>query len=126
MASDIAGRRDESCVADLEQLGIGGIADGPRAMDASPMESLEAVQRHRAIVLVQDVTADLDDAVRVHTNEILVIGGVVKLAEREPVRNGGLAALAVRDDVGCIKQLAVPQSAERALRPVGAKDPLPE
>ena len=61
-------------------------------MDARPVETLEAVQQHRAIMLIKDVTADLDDAVRADSNEVLVVGGVVKLAEREPVRDGGLAA----------------------------------
>lgn len=95
-------------------------------MDPSPVESLEAAQQHRTIVLVQNVTSDLDDAVRARADEVLVVGGVVKLAERKPVRSGGLAALAVGDDVGSVKQLTVPQSAERALRSIGTKDPLPE
>ena len=98
MPSDIVSRRDESCVADLQQFGIGAIENGLGAMDARPVETLQAMQQHRAIMLVKDVTADLDDAVRTDSNEVLVVGGVVKLAERKPVRDGGLAAFAVWDD----------------------------
>ena len=112
LASDIAGRRrDESYVADLEQLGTGAVANGPGAMDPSPVESFKAMQQHRAIVLVQDVASDLDDAVRAHTDEVLVVGGMVKLAQRKPVRNGGLATFAVGDDMGSVEQLTVPEIA---------------
>ena len=59
-------------------------------MDTSLVESLEIMRQHRAIMLIQDVTEEVDDAVRALTDEVLVLCDVVMLAEREPVRNRGL------------------------------------
>ena len=95
-------------------------------MDPGLVKTFETMQQHRSVLLFQDVSSHHDDAVRAHANEVLVVGSVMKLAKREHIRNRGLAAFAVGDDVRGIKELAVPQAAKRTLGPVRTENPLSE
>ena len=42
--------------------------------------------QHRPVVLLEHVAPHVDHAVRVHAEDVVVVGGVVDLAEREAVR----------------------------------------
>ena len=82
---------------------------------------------HGAIALKEDLLVDMDGKVRVYANEIGVVGGMVDLAETEPVLNDRLSEIStVRDDVGGIKQLHVRKPAHAAPPFVGEEDPTSE
>ena len=69
-------------------------------MNELALEPLETVQQHRAVVLPEDVIADLDDQIRSHSQNVPVERGVVKLAEREAIGDHRLAErVAIREDV---------------------------
>ena len=76
------------------------------------MQALKPVQQHRPIVLVQNLSPNLDDVVGPDADKLPVEGGVVQLAEREPVLNARLTAgLCVWNDVGGVEQLLVAEPA---------------
>ena len=87
--------RGKSSEADLEQFRIGTLGNLPGTMDSGLVNTFQAMLEHRSVLFVEDVAPDLDNAVRTHADEVLVVRGVVELAQREPVRNRGLAAFAV-------------------------------
>jgi hypothetical protein len=88
---------------------------------------LEPVLEHRTVDLFEQVDGDLDAVVRRDTHHVLVVGGVVDLAERETVGHcGDSAIIGVREDVRGVEQRPVLESAHRALRLVGEQDPRPE
>ena len=76
------------------------------------VKPLQAVNQHWPILLLEDVTTDLDDSVRADANEQPVECGVVELAERKSVRYPRVSAwFTVGHDVGGIEQLVVPEAA---------------
>ena len=86
------------------------------------MQTLQPVQQHRPILLVQDLSPNLDDVVGPDPDELPVEGGVVQLAERETILDSRLAAgLRVWNDVGSVEQLLMAETAQCALLPVGAE-----
>ena len=96
-------------------------------MNSMAVKPLQAVNQHRPILLLEDVTTDLDDSVRAHANEQPVECGVVELAERKSVRYPRVSAwFTVGHDVGGVEQLVVPEAAKRALSSVRSKHPFPE
>ena len=66
----------------------------------------------------------LDQAVGANANELLVKRRVVKLAERKPIRNSQLSAFPVTDDMCSIEKFTMLETTDRALCPIGPKDPL--
>ncbi len=94
-----------------------------RGIDISgcPWRPLEAVQEHRAVVLLEQVSPDLDYQIRPDAEEPLIESCVVDLAERQSVADGCDArALRVRDDVRGVQQFRVVESADSATLFVGA------
>ena len=70
------------------------------------MAFLESVAEHRAVLLGEDVTADLDDQIGSDAKDVAVEGGVVDLAQRQAVRHYPLAErVGVRNDVRGVEQL---------------------
>lgn len=59
------------------------------------MELLKAVRQHRAVALLDHVTADLGDKVRPDSDDVAVVGGVMDLAQSQPVRNDRSAPVSV-------------------------------
>jgi hypothetical protein len=69
-----------------------------------PIEFLDAVLEHGAVAFAQDVLTDMDPVVGVYAKNVLIVGSVVDLAERESVRYDRRAPLIrIRDDVGGIQ-----------------------
>ena len=88
----------------------------PRQKNLVAVDPFQPVQKHRPVLFIQDLLPDLDDVVRPDTDELPIEGGVVQLAEREPILHSRLAArLRVRNDVGGVEQLLVAKTAQRAL-----------
>ena len=75
------------------------------------MKPFQAVEQHRAVLLLEDVAPDLDDSVRTHTDEQLVERGVMQFAQRKPVGHARRSGLAVRHDVRGVEQLVVTEAA---------------
>ena len=91
------------------------------------VKPLQAVNQHWPILLLEDVTTDLDDSVRADANEQPVECGVVELAERKSVRYPRVSAwFTVGHNVGGVEQLVVPEAAKRALSSVRSQHPFPE
>jgi hypothetical protein len=68
------------------------------------------VTEHRSVGLLEDVLANLDDEIRTNPDDVAVEGSVMQLAQRDAVGNDGITAwLPVRNDVGSIEQLFVPE-----------------
>ena len=90
------------------------------------MEALQPVKQHGSVDLIQHCGADLDNEVGPNSHDVLIEGGVVKLAQGETVANGGFASTGVGKNVGGIQELLVTQAADRTSLSVGTDHALPE
>ena len=64
------------------------------------MAFLQSVAEHRAILLSEDVTANLDDQIGSYAEDVAVEGCMVDLAQGQTVRHYGLAErIGIRNDV---------------------------
>ncbi len=71
-----------------------------RNQEACSVHLLQPVQEHRAVPFIADVATDNNHEVRSDTEDVLVIGSVVDLAERKSVRHDGeTPRMSVRQDV---------------------------
>jgi hypothetical protein len=69
---------------------------------------LESVHQHGAAGFGQGTLIDLDNPVWADAEEILIVGGVVNLAETQAVANDReTRVVCVRPDVGGVEQFAV-------------------
>ena len=59
--------------------------DGMRQQDGATVMLLKAVGQHRSIRLCEDVATDLDQVVGPYAEDVGIEGGVMDLAEREPI-----------------------------------------
>jgi len=83
--------------------------------------------KHRPVILLEYVPAHIHHIVRPDPDEEVVECGVMELAQGNAVLNHGIAIrFTVRDDVGGIEELSVPQPAQGALLPVSIEYSLPE
>jgi hypothetical protein len=65
--------------------------------------------QHGAIHLEKDVLANMDMGIRINADNIRVVGRVVDLAETNSIAHERISfRVAIRKDVGRIKQLDVP------------------
>jgi hypothetical protein len=70
-------------------------------VDQSPLEALQAVLEHRPIRFPQNIEANLDDAIRLDTQDVAIVRRVVQLAKRKAVRHDRLTPwMAVGKDMG--------------------------
>src|SRR5664279_2849084 len=77
---------------------------------------------HRAVLLFEKILVDVDRVVRVDSEKVPVIRGVMDLAHGKAVRHHGLSALVlVADDVGGVEQLSMTKMTDRALRLIRAQ-----
>ena len=91
------------------------------------MQPLNGMPECWTVNFFKNVGANLDDVVRAHSQEKSIEGRVVQPAERQPVSHNRLTAwFGVRNDVGRIQQLAMPEATEGALIAVGMKYALAE
>nr|WP_084956277.1 DEAD/DEAH box helicase family protein [Thermoactinospora rubra] len=117
----------EAFVPFFDQLWLGPVCPAARHHQSQAVHLLQAVLEHRPVDLFEDIGPYLDHQVGTNPEDVLVIGGMVDLAQRQPVGHRGDAAfLPVRDDVGGIKQRQMPEVAHRAARLVRLDHPLPE
>jgi hypothetical protein len=76
---------------------------------------LQTMLQHRTVDLVKEFRIDDHLIVRTDPHEIAIVGGVVDLAQSNPVGNHGITIrFGITDDMSCIKQLSMPQSAHCA------------
>ena len=91
------------------------------------MQPLDGMPECWTINLFENVRANLNDVVWAHSQEESIEGRVVQAAERQPVSHSRLTPwFRIRDDVGRIQQLAMPEATEGALIAVGKKYALAE
>src|SRR5262249_6169911 len=108
-----------------EKLDGGLKIPSARNANSCPLKTLKAVAKHGAIFFFEDVVADLDYKVGTHTENVPIERGVVELAQRKTVGNDGLAArVPVREDVGGVEKLRMPQPTHCALFAVGSEHSL--
>ena len=88
------------------------------------MKLLQAVKQHWSVMFLKYVASYLDDSVGANADEVLVERCVMKLAQRKAVRNSWFSAFLITYDVRRVEKFTVPQSTNRALGPVGAKNAL--
>ena len=67
----------EPFVTHFQQVRVRPIFDAARSMNSMAVKPLQAVNQHWPILLLEDVTTDLDDSIRAHANEQPVECGVV-------------------------------------------------
>lgn len=73
----------------------------------------DAMLKHGAVNLVQDVLPNVDYEIRVDTEDVAVEGGVVDLTQRKAVANRCSSGLiGIRDDVGGIQEACMAQLAD--------------
>ena len=120
----VAAYGNKSCVADLQQVRIWTIRNVSRPIDLGVVKPLQTVEQHRTVLLIQNVMADFDDPVRAYGNEVLVVRGVMQLAEGLPIWHARISPFLVRNDVSGIEEFAMPQTANRALSLVRTQDSL--
>src|SRR2546421_11335116 len=83
--------------------------------------------QHRSVHLIDEAWRDLDHKVRAHAQQVEVIGSVMDLAQREPIRNDGISlGLAVRDDVSGVEQLGMMEAAHCTALCIGMEHSSPE
>jgi hypothetical protein len=117
----------ESAISFFEQPSVWLRSRPPRNEQASPVKALKAVNQHWAVLLIENVLADLDDVVRPDPNYVPVEGGVVERAQREAVRDRWHAAwVRIRHDVGGVEQFIAAEAAYRAVVLVCAHDTFTE
>ena len=91
------------------------------------MQPLNSMPECWTINFFEDVGANFDDVVRAHSQEESIEGRVVQPAERQPISHSRLTPwFRVRNDVGRIQELAMPEATEGALMAVGKKYALAE
>jgi hypothetical protein len=90
-----------------------------RGPDPSSLEALKAMDEHRAVDLIKDISSNVDRQVRRDTENVRVERRVVELAERKPIANGRFALwMAVRQDVSGFEQLRMLQVAHGTTSPI--------
>ena len=87
-----ARRGFEPRISRREEVRIGPELACPRQQDCLAVQTLKPVQQGRPILLVQDLSSNLDDVVGHDPDELPVEGGMAQLAERETVLDPRLAA----------------------------------
>ena len=91
------------------------------------VESLEAVNQHRTIVLGQEIRSEFDCAVRRDAEQVRVKRRVVELAQRQAVWDDRRAKrVTVRQNVRRIEKLLPTQAADRTVLVVGGNHPMAE
>src|SRR3712207_2659018 len=90
----------ELLVATLEVVPVWVRGPLPRHGQTSTGHGLQPVLEHRAIDLFENVPTNVNNQVRPHTEDVSVVGGVVDLAERDPIRDDRQSLLVgISDDV---------------------------
>lgn len=79
------------------------------------MHFLESMLEHRTVLFLQEILVDVHAIVRVDSKEVGVVGRMVDLAHTQSVRNRWYASIVrIGENVGCIQQLRVSESADGA------------
>ena len=60
------------------------------------VKPLQTVEQHRTVLLFENVAADFDDPVRAYGDEVLVVRGVMQLAEGKPIWDARIPSFLVR------------------------------
>lgn len=117
-------RPPEHLIALFKARRIRLLFPGPRDHDeVLPVQILQPVAEHRAVLLLEDVVPDLDHQVRPDAEDVPIEGGVVDLAQRNPIGDHRVAVrMPIREDVRGLEQFDVPQPANRAALTVGPED----
>ena len=106
----------EAMVALFEERGVRALRDCAGKQDTTSVEALDGVSQSRAIMLSENVGTDLDHTIGAKAYELSIEDAVVQSTERQSVGDNWLThRVGIRNDVGGLKQLFVPQSAKSAL-----------
>lgn len=89
----------------LEPLWIRSKSGGARNVDLLPLEALESMAEHGAVLLAQDVLPHFHDEVGANAEEVPIEGGMMEFAQRESIGDDRCPIrLGVRDDVSRIEK----------------------
>jgi hypothetical protein len=61
------------------------LGDEPRLSDVGAVEALEPFPQHRSVFLISEAWSDVDQTLRVDTEQVAVVGEMVDGAQRQPV-----------------------------------------
>jgi hypothetical protein len=107
-------------VAPFQGVGAWALDVPARPGDRGSVHLLESVLQHGAVGFGQETLIDLDNPVWADAEEILIVGGVMNLAETQAVAyDGETRFMCVWPDVGGVEEFAVLQPADGALSLVG-------
>ena len=91
-------RPQKTLIAHIETVAIGVVLLSSWEVEALLVQRLETVFEHGSVLLFQHVAVHLNDIIRADPDDLLVICGVVDLAQGKAVLDDGLAVrLPVRD-----------------------------
>lgn len=69
---------------------------------------------HGTVAFLENLSADVNRVIRTYAKDVGIVGGMVDFAQGETVLNNRDAPhVGVRDDVGGVEELGMPQSAHR-------------
>jgi hypothetical protein len=71
------------------------------------VQFLEGVAEGRTVDLGQDVRSNLNAVVGSDAHEIMIEGGMVDLAHRDPIGHQRIAALGIAQNVGSVQELGM-------------------
>jgi len=78
--------------------------------------------QHGAVLFLQHAGSNIDDQIRTYPQEVSVEGGVMELAQGQPVTNRRQSTLMVRDNMGRVQELLVSQGTDCAVSSVRFQD----
>ena len=108
-------RGAEALVPPRQSVTIGMVCWPVGQDDPRFVQLLQAVQEHGAVGLLAYVTADVHGVVGRYPDQVVVVGGMVDLAQTQPVLDDRITmGLAVRNDVRGVKQSAMAKPAQGA------------
>ena len=127
LTSECRRHLEKSFVTPLQKLYRRLFLKFPGNQDGLSVQPLNSVLKCRAVALLKNVGTNNDDSVWSHGQKESVEGRVVQPAKRDSVSDDRFTLwFRIRQDVGRLKQFAVPQATEGALIPISEKNPLAE
>lgn len=91
------------------------------------MKSLQPVNEHRPVRVVEDILPDFHNAVWPDSDQVSVEGGVMEAAQRNAVRHGRFTErVGVRQNVGRLDQLLAFQPTDCTVELIGPDDSFTE
>ncbi len=122
--SVISARLMEQPVSFRQEVAIRLLDRGARDEYLLVLESLQSMNEHWPVRLLENVLPDLDYQVRPYAEDMPVKSRMMERAERKPVGHDRFPTfMRVGQDVGRFEEFVVPESANSTVFPIGGQDP---